>query len=217
MPSNGTHRVWKQKCAKIFGIELPVVEWAKEEGIADEEMRERILNAVNARYAERAENFGTEIIRYLEKAILLQTLDHDWREHIIQLEHLRQYVGLRGYGQRDPLNEYKSEALTLFENLLLRLRTDVVRQLMHVQVRMGEPPPIQEQQLPRMEAHHINPLTGEDEFAAPQPMTDGRRAPARTCREYRSERSSTWGKVSRNAACPCGSGKKFKHCHGALV
>ncbi len=121
--------VSKQKPTKLFGVELPVVEWAKEEGIADEEIRERILTAVNARYAERAEKFGTEIIRYLEKAILLQTLDQDWREHIINLEHLRQYVGLRGYGQRDPLNEYKSEALTLFENLLLRLRTDVVRQL----------------------------------------------------------------------------------------
>jgi preprotein translocase subunit SecA len=202
---------------EVFGLELPVVEWAKEEGIADEEMRERILNAVNARYAERAENFGTEVIRYLEKAILLQTLDHDWREHIIQLEHLRQYVGLRGYGQRDPLNEYKSEALTLFENLLLRLRTDVMRQLMHVQVRMGEPPPIQEQQLPRMEAHHINPLTGEDEFASPQPMLMGGVRLREPSENIDPNDPATWGKVSRNAACPCGSGKKFKHCHGALV
>src|SRR5258708_4067410 len=151
----------------VFGIELPVVDWSKEEGIAD---------AVSRRAGERAANFGPEVVRYLEKAILLQTLDHDWREHIIQLEHLRQYVGLRGYGQRDPLNEYKSEALTLFEGLLIRLRTDVVRQLMHVQVRMGEPPPIQEQQLPKMEAHHINPLTGEDEMAGPTALTtQGRR------------------------------------------
>jgi len=202
---------------EVFGIELPVVEWAKEEGIADEEMRERILNAVNARYAERAEQFGTEIIRYLEKAILLQTLDNDWREHIIQLEHLRQYVGLRGYGQRDPLNEYKSEALTLFENLLLRLRTDVMRQLMHVQVRMGEPPPIQERQLPRIEAHHINPLTGEDEFATPEPMMMSGVRLHEPAENIDPNDPATWGKVSRNAACPCGSGKKFKHCHGALV
>src|SRR5689334_1534942 len=185
---------------EVFGIELPVVEWAKEEGIADEEMRERILNAVNARYAERAEQFGTEIIRYLEKAILLQTLDNDWREHIIQLEHLRQYVGLRGYGQRDPLNEYKSEALTLFENLLLRLRTDVMRQLMHVQVRMGEPPPIQERQLPRMEAHHINPLTGEDEFATPEPMMMGGVRLREPAENIDPNDPATWGKVSRNAA-----------------
>src|SRR5258708_8273312 len=166
----------EEEVRNVFGVELPVVEWAKEEGIADEEIRERIADAVNRRAAERAANFGPEIVRYLEKTILLQTLDQDWREHIIQLEHLRQYVGLRGYGQRGPLNEYKSEALTLFEGLLIRLRTDVVRQLTHVQVRMGEPPPIQEQQLPKMEAHHINPLTGEDEMAGPTALTtQGRR------------------------------------------
>jgi len=207
----------EEEVRNIFGVELPIVEWAKEEGIADEEMRERINEAVDRRAAERAANFGPEIIRYIEKAILLQTLDHDWREHIIQLEHLRQYVGLRGYGQRDPLNEYKSEALTLFEGLLVRLRTDVVRQLMHVQVRTGEPPPVQEQQLPKMEAHHINPITGEDEMGAAPPLT----AKGVRLREAGAALDpndpSTWGKVSRNAACPCGSGKKFKHCHGALV
>ena len=203
---------------EVFGIELPVVEWSKEEGIAEEEMKERITAAVTKRATERAENFGPELVRYLEKAILLQTLDHDWREHIIQLEHLRQYVGLRGYGQRDPLNEYKSEALTLFEGLLARLRTDVVRQLMHVQVRTGEPPPVQEAPpLPRMEAHHINPLTGEDEMGATTPMANRgvRLRDPGTAADPNDV--STWGKVSRNAACPCGSGKKFKHCHGALV
>jgi preprotein translocase subunit SecA len=202
----------------VFGIELPVVEWSKEEGIAEEEMKERITEAVNSRATERAESFGPEIVRYLEKAILLQTLDHDWREHIIQLEHLRQYVGLRGYGQRDPLNEYKSEALTLFEGLLARLRTDVVRQLMQVQVRTGEPPPLQEPPpLPRMEAHHINPLTGEDEMGAAPPLsTRGVRLREPGVAVDPND-SNTWGKVSRNAVCPCGSGKKFKHCHGALV
>jgi len=207
----------EEEVRSVFGIELPIVDWAKEEGIADEEMKERIADAVSRRAAERAANFGPEVVRYLEKAILLQTLDHDWREHIIQLEHLRQYVGLRGYGQRDPLNEYKSEALTLFEGLLIRLRTDVVRQLMHVQVRMGEPPPVQEQQLPRMEAHHINPLTGEDEMAGPAALTT-RGVRIREASETVDPKDpTTWGKVSRNAACPCGSGKKFKHCHGALV
>ena len=201
----------------VFGLELAVVEWSKEEGIADEEIKERISDAVNRRAAERAANFGPEVMRYLEKAILLQTLDQDWREHIIQLEHLRQYVGLRGYGQRDPLNEYKSEALTLFEGLLARLRTDVVRQLMHVQVRMGEPPPVEEPPLPRMEAHHINPLTGEDEFAAPQNYSTGGVRLREPAERINPNDPATWGKVSRNAACPCGSGKKFKHCHGALV
>ena len=104
-------------------------------------MRERILKAVEARAAERTANFGIEVTRYVEKAILLQTLDTNWREHIVNLDHLRQYVGLRGYGQRDPLNEYKSEAFELFEALLAKLRSDVVEQLMHVQIQTGEPPP----------------------------------------------------------------------------
>ena len=207
----------QEEVTKVFGLELPIVEWAKEEGIADEEIRERILDAVNRKAAERAANFGPEIMRYLEKAILLQTLDADWREHIIQLEHLRQYVGLRGYGQRDPLNEYKSEALALFEGLLLRLRTNVIRQLMHVQVNVGQPPPLEEQELPPMEAHHINPLTGEDELApTPQFSTKGVRLREASDTVDPND-TRTWGKVSRNATCPCGSGKKFKHCHGALV
>jgi preprotein translocase subunit SecA len=115
------------------------------------------------------------------------------------------------------LNEYKSEALTLFEGLLVRLRTDVVRQLMHVQVRMGEPPPIQEPQLPRMEAHHINPLTGEDELAGPTALTTHGVRIREAAETIDPRDPTTWGKVSRNATCPCGSGKKFKHCHGALV
>ena len=113
------------------------MDWTKEEGIADEEVRERILKAVETRAADRTANIGAEVMRYVEKAILLQTLDHDWREHIVNLDHLRQYVGLRGYGQRDPLNEYKSEAFELFEALLAKLRTEVVRQLMHVQISTG--------------------------------------------------------------------------------
>ena len=103
-----------------------MVDWTKEEGIADEEVRERILKAVEARAAARTAEYGPEIMRYVEKAILLQTLDHNWREHIVNLDHLRQYVGLRGYGQRDPLNEYKSEAFELFEGLLAKLRSEVI-------------------------------------------------------------------------------------------
>ena len=109
------------------------------------------------------------------------------------------------------------EALTLFENLLIRLRTDVVRQLMHVQIRRDEPPPVQQLQLPKMEAHHINPLTGEDEMAGPQPLTARGLRIREAAETVDPNDPTTWGKVSRNAACPCGSGKKFKHCHGALV
>jgi preprotein translocase subunit SecA len=192
---------------KTFGIELPIVEWTKEEGIADEEVRERIHKAVETRAAERAANFGPEVMRYAEKAILLQTLDHDWREHIVNLDHLRQYVGLRGYGQRDPLNEYKSEAFTLFEALLSKLRFDVVSQLMHIQISVQPPPDLQEPDQRSMQASHIDASTGEDEMA----MRYDPNAPVDP------NNPQTWGKVQRNAACPCGSGRKFKHCHGALV
>ncbi|HVV64935.1 MAG TPA: preprotein translocase subunit SecA [Rhizomicrobium sp.] len=203
-----------QEISKTFALDLPIVDWTKEEGIADEEVRERILKAVETRAAERAANFGPDITRYAEKAILLQTLDHDWREHIINLDHLRQYVGLRGYGQRDPLNEYKSEAFALFEALLSKLRFDVVTQLMHISISVEQPPALSEPEQRAMQASHIDPLTGEDEVAPAGPA-------ARAGRGYDGpvdpNNPQTWGKVQRNAPCPCGSGRKFKHCHGALV
>jgi preprotein translocase subunit SecA len=204
----------QDEVGRIFGVALPIVDWTKEEGIADEEVRERIQSAVEKKAAERAANFGTEMMRYAEKAILLETLDHDWREHIIQLDHLRQYVALRGYGQRDPLNEYKSEAFTLFESLLGRMRTEVVRKLLHFQVQEDPMPQLNAPALGQLRASHIDPLTGEDEFAqasaqgAPVLRGDGPVDP---------NNPATWGKVQRNALCPCGSGRKFKHCHGALV
>jgi preprotein translocase subunit SecA len=204
----------EQEVKDIFGVALPVVDWTKEEGIADEEVRERILKAVETRSAERAANVGPEIMRYVEKSVLLETLDHDWREHIVSLDHLRQYVGLRSFAQRDPLNEYKSEAFTLFEGLLSKLRTDVSRQLMHLQINVQEPPPPIDRPLPQMQAHHINPLTGEDELAP-----SGGDATSVRMRDVPVNPNDprTWGKVQRNAPCPCGSGRKFKHCHGALV
>jgi preprotein translocase subunit SecA len=205
-----------QEIHETFGVDLPIVDWTKEEGIADEEVRERILKAVDARAAERAANTGPDVMRYVEKAILLQTLDQNWREHIINLDHLRQYVGLRGYGQRDPLNEYKQEAFELFEALLSKLRVDVIRQLMHIQIQTGEPPPPMERAPIQMQAHHYDPLTGEDELAPADSS-----GPQRPMRNYTGpvdpNDPNTWGRVQRNAPCPCGSGRKFKHCHGALV
>ena len=199
----------QDEIAKTFGIELPIVDWTKEEGIADEEVRERIVKAVEERAAERAANFGIDVTRYVEKAILLQTLDQNWREHIVNLDHLRQYVGLRGYGQRDPLNEYKSEAFELFETLLATLRTEVVRQLMHVQIQTGPVPPLESTPLPDMYASHINPLTGENEMEQEGQWPDDEPVDPNN--------PKTWDKVQRNAPCPCGSGRKYKHCHGALA
>ncbi len=204
-----------EEISKIFGVDLPIVDWTREEGIADEEVRDRILKAVDTRAAERAANVGSDLMRYIEKSILLQTLDHDWREHIVNLDHLRQYVGLRGYGQRDPLNEYKSEAFELFEALLAKMRTDVVRQLMHLQINIEAPPPPLEFAPGPMQASHIDPLTGEDEMAPFEPVRQ--RISRLDDVPVNPNDPSTWGKVQRNAPCPCGSGRKFKHCHGALV
>ena len=206
----------QEEVTRIFGLDLPVIDWTKEEGIADEEVRERVQSSVEKRAAERAANFGPEIMRYAEKTILLQTLDHDWREHIVQLDHLRQYVGLRGYGQRDPLNEYKSEAFTLFESLLGRMRSDVIRQLMHIRV-AEEAPPLVDPSPQQMRASHIDPLTGEDEIADAQPSAGTRMFQRPRDLPVDPNNPQTWGKVQRNAPCPCGSGRKFKHCHGALV
>src|SRR5262249_49616292 len=152
-----------------------------------------------------------EIMRQVEKGILLQTLDNNWREHIVMLDHLRQVVGLRGYAQRDPLNEFKTEAFSLFENLLERIGTETTRVLMNIEVRPAEEAP----QLPPMQAHHLDPNTGRDE------MSDepDRRAPRNTRPAAAVDRKNpaTWGKTPRNSPCPCGSGKKFKHCHGAVA
>jgi preprotein translocase subunit SecA len=207
----------QEEISGIFGVSLPVIDWTKEEGIADEEVRERIHSAVEKRAAERAANFGPEIMRYAEKTILLQTLDHDWREHIVHLEHLRQYVGLRGYGQRDPLNEYKSEAFTLFEGLLSKMRSDVVRQLMHIQIASEPPPALVDPSPQQMRASHIDPLTGEEEIVDSMSSNAPRMVQRPRDQAVDPNNPQTWGKVQRNAPCPCGSGRKFKHCHGALV
>jgi preprotein translocase subunit SecA len=192
-----------------FGVDLPIVDWTKEEGIADEEVRERIVKAVDERAAARTAEYSPDVMRYVEKAILLQTLDHHWREHIVDLDHLRQYVGLRGYGQRDPLNEYKGDAFELFQGLLAKLRSEVVRQLMHVQISTGPQPPLEQTPLPAMHASHIDPITGENEVEQAGLWPDELPVDPNN--------PKTWTRVQRNAPCPCGSGRKYKHCHGALV
>ena len=213
----------KEDMQGTFDLAVPLDDWAKEEGIGEEEVRERLVRAADERAAKKAANFGPQIMRQIEKAVLLQTLDHLWREHLVTLEHLRQVIGLRGYGQRDPLNEYKSESFTLFEHMLARLREAVTGQLMHVELSRQEgAPPLDAAELPPIEAHHLDPTTGEDEFALEAAGAGiaavASAAPARTRKAAQGPNPadpSTWGKVQRNALCPCGSGKKYKHCHGA--
>jgi len=214
----------KEEIKRVLGLDLPVDAWAKEEGIAGEELLARIERRADEHMAAKVAQWGPDVLRYVEKSILLQTLDHLWREHLVMLEHLRQVIGLRGYGQRDPLNEYKAEAFNLFEAMSQSLREAVTAQLMRVQI-VQQPPedaqPMQPQQLPSqtlpfMEAHKIDPTTGEDEMALAAAGAQtlarhgiGTAAPARNPKD-----PTSWGKVGRNEQCPCGSGKKYKHCHG---
>ena len=206
----------KEDINKLLGLDLPVDQWAKEEGIADEELLARITRRADEHMAAKVAQWGPDVIRYVEKSILLQTLDHLWREHIIMLEHLRQVIGLRGYGQRDPLNEYKAESYSLFEAMTTSLREAVTSQLMRVEI-VQQPQEDQVPSLPPMQAHHFDPNTGEDELALAQAGAETLARAGitpRTVVDRNPNDQSSWGKVGRNEACPCGSGKKFKHCHG---
>ena len=199
----------------LLGIELPVKEWAAEEGIADEEMRMRINAAADARFAERETLISADQMRHLEKNFLLQMVDMQWREHLMHLDHLRNVIGLRGYGQRDPLNEYKTEAFSLFETLIGDLRQSVTRWLMTVEIQFADPEPAPP---PPMFEMHLDPLTGQNERAlemAEAAMTSG--SPEQRAALPMSALPAGFERTGRNAACPCGSGRKFKHCHGALV
>jgi preprotein translocase subunit SecA len=203
---------------EVLTLELPVKDWAKEEGIADEEVRERIIRRADEHMAGKVAKWGPDVMRYVEKSILLQTLDHLWREHLVMLEHLRQVIGLRGYGQRDPLNEYKAEAFALFETMVGNLRQAVTAQLMRVEIVQQEPAE-ETEQLPYMEAHKVDPLTGEDEMGlAPAPLAAAMAGNGNGAQGLRNPKDpASWGKVGRNEPCPCGSGKKFKHCHGKFA
>jgi preprotein translocase subunit SecA len=195
---------------EIFGISPPFAQWSAEEGIAQSEIIERLIREVDQAYAQEAAVLGPERLRAVEKQVLLSVVDMRWREHLSLLDHLRSVIHLRGYAQRDPLNEFKTEAFTLFERMLLDLRTTVTRMLMRLQIGQAEEATLQPRAPARTFEIHQNFNTGENEMAlrdedAPPLAPDG----------FNRDDPNTWGKVSRNAPCPCGSGKKFKYCHGA--
>lgn len=214
---------------RVFDMDLPVTEWAKEEGIADTEMSERLIEAVDKKIAGKVANYGEATWRQTEKAIVLQLLDQSWKEHLLALDHLRQGINLRAFGQKDPLNEYKAEAFEMFENMLDSLRETVTQTLCMVEIgvdenrlslilpgimggsRDGAEPQLQESRNdPAMEG-----IPGQggvnEERSNVEPM---RQRPVQN--KFDPSDPQTWTKVPRNAACPCGSGKKFKHCHGSL-
>ena len=194
------------QCIAQLGIDVPVIEWAAEEGVDDEGLRERLEEATEKLMEEKAAAFGPEVMRNIEKQILLQTIDGKWREHLLTLEHLRSVVGFRGYAQRDPLNEYKTESFQLFESLLDGLRSDVTQKLAQIR------PMTQEEQAAMVAQAQEQQRRMQGGAAAA--VTAAPTADAKPGFDETDE--TTWGTPGRNDTCPCGSGKKFKHCHGAL-
>ena len=203
-----------ERVKSIFGLELPIKDWAAEEGIANEEIQQRLIAAVDSRAAEREAMISSERTRQLERNFLLQMVDLQWREHLMHLDHLRNVIGLRGYGQRDPLNEYKTEAFSLFETLIGNLRQEVTRWMMTVEIQFAPPEPAPSS----MFEVHLDPHTGQNERAlefAGATLVGGT-AEQRAALPL-SALPEGFERTGRNSPCPCGSGKKFKHCHGALI
>ncbi len=230
IPENAYAEQWdaeglRKRLQEAVAVDFPVDEWAKEEGIADEEIRERVTTTVDEYYAGKRAKYGPEIMNQVEKAVVLQTLDRLWRDHIITIDYLRQVIHLRGYGQRDPLNEYKSEGLELFTEMVDNLKERVTGQLMRVEVQArsegAEDDDLlpDEDELPDMEGHHFDLTTGEDDFGdeniAVFEDAPSLREAARFAIDPNDPR--TWTGIGRNDDCPCGSGKKYKHCHGKLT
>jgi preprotein translocase subunit SecA len=205
----------KQEVLGKLNLDLPVDAWAKEEGIAEEEVGHRLHKAAEDSYRERIERNSPDAMRFIEKQVILQSLDHLWREHLVTLDHLRQVIGWRGMAQRDPLNEYKSEAFELFQQLIVQWHEAVISQMSRVEVRFQEP-----EAPPPMQFQHLDPTTGDNEFpfgAINEPVSAGllSAAPSAVAVAERDPANpASWGRIGRNEACPCGSGKKYKHCHG---
>ena len=196
-----------------MSLELPITAWADEEGTDQQVIRGRVIEASDKLMAEKLEAFGPDTMRNIEKQLLLQSIDGRWREHLLRLEHLRSVIGFRGYAQRDPLNEYKTEAFQLFETMLNALRQDVTQKLS--QIRPVSP----EEQQALMAQYLAQQQAAKDAAeaaarAAAAPVTAVAAAPLAGFVEAD---PATWGNPGRNDACPCGSGEKFKHCHGRIA
>jgi preprotein translocase subunit SecA len=194
---------------RIFNLDLPIVDWGREEGIEETGIRDRLQAAVDEAAATKETNFGPEIMRYIEKSLLLQVFDTVWKEHLLALDHLRQGIGLRAYGQRDPLNEYKSEAFALFNAMLDEMRERVTVMLSRVELSAEPPQPLAEPAFDRMVENHPQPI-GDGGVAEMEPMSMTMVAPP----VFDQNDPRTWVNTPRNAPCPCGSGNKYKHCHG---
>ena len=198
IPAGSYHDQWQPDqlqadARRILGVEVPAAEWFAEDGVAEQEIEERLIAAADRHMAERAVRIGPEIMRMAEKSLLLQVLDQQWKEHLLRLDQLRQGISLRAYAQKDPLNEYKREAFSMFEQLLGSMREATTMVLAHVEVRQSEP----EGQTGQPAQPAENRAATANAAEAPAAMPDR--------------------KIARNEPCPCGSGRKYKHCHGKIA
>ena len=225
----------QEDCQRLLALDLPIPEWAAEEGIADEEIIERISEASDRQAAAKVANYGADIWRMAEKSLLLQILDQTWKDHLLTLDHLRQGIGLRAYAQRDPLNEYKQEAFSMFETMLSGLREQVTQLLTHIELRLNEEDkealkPREQKTVETREDPAFagmappKPATPEEDAAAvealPDTLADEEAQPklgTHRHAEFNEDDPATWNQTGRNAPCPCGSGKKYKQCHGKLA
>ncbi len=202
---------------RLLGLELPVADWAREDGMDVATLSERVTQAADSHMAAKAANLGPELMRFVEKQLLLTTLDAVWKEHLLALDHLRQGIGLRAYGQRDPLNEYKSEAFALFNVMLDDLKERVTATLARVELSPQQPAPAFAQPMrPTMELHPAPELASvgaDPSITMAEPVLVGLAPPAL----IDPDDPATWSATPRNAPCPCGTGKKFKHCHGRAL
>ena len=194
-PSQWDIDLLKDKIKDKFGLNLPLDNWVEEENFAGEELQDRINSETTRLFEEKKNRYGLEIIQTIEKQVLLQTIDKSWREHLLKLEHLRSVIGFRGYAQRDPLNEYKSEAYELFEVLLQTINEDVTKFMAFFQL------------VDSSKIQNENSNAENAEFSYNKKNEYNEKNPQNTV-------TANWGKVGRNSQCPCGSGKKFKNCHG---
>jgi preprotein translocase subunit SecA len=222
IPEKAFHEQWQLSelaadVTRVLGLALPVEEWGREEGIDETHLRERIEQTADQIMAAKAANMGADLMKFIEKSLLIQTMDAVWKEHLYALDHLRQGIGLRAYGQRDPLNEYKSEAFALFNAMLDELKERVTSMLARVELAPEQPPPPQS----LFESHPMPApaFAGEPEMemaggGLQQPPMMG--ALPMQAEALDPNNPATWRGTGRNAACPCGSGRKYKHCHGRL-
>ncbi len=219
IPENAYPEQWdlvglEEKVRENLGLDLPIIAWGKEEGIDETQVRERIEQAADQFFAAKAANIGPDFMRMVEKSLLLQVFDQVWKEHLLQLDHLRQGIGLRAYGQRDPLNEYKSEAFLLFNSMLGDLRERVTSLLMRIELNPEAPLPSPEP-VRVLDMRHPDPAGLEQAGGTYEPVPMGTAAANRPAAQgVDPNDQATWFRTPRNAACPCGSGKKYKHCHG---